>query len=108
MLVDDTLKSQWTLDIRGDEFAIPDFCKKLCSIELFHYDSDKSYSGRSFVWDLIKPLLSDGSFIVFDDIQNNLAFRDLLEKEGFKNFWVFEHQRKFVGVTQFQKIISAD
>ena len=108
VLVDDTFKSRWTLDIRGDEFAIPDFCKKLCSIDLFHYDSDKSYSGRFFVWDMIKPLLSDGSFIVFDDIQNNLAFRNLLKKEEFKNFWVFEHQKKFVGMTQFKKLTSAN
>jgi hypothetical protein len=43
---------------------------------MFHYDSDKSYSGRRFAFDRVIPHLADGAFVVMDDIQDNLFFRD--------------------------------
>ena len=44
----ETNKSNWYLDIRGDDVAIPEILKRIGNndIDLFHYDSDKSYSGR--------------------------------------------------------------
>ena len=42
-------KTDWFLDIRGDDhLAIPEILKRIGdnNIDLFHYDSDKSYSGR--------------------------------------------------------------
>mgnify|MGYP001581652147 CR=1 FL=1 len=44
------LRERWHLDIRGDEVSLPNFRKLLGKdkIQLFHYDSDKSYSGRKF------------------------------------------------------------
>ena len=40
--------SDWFLDIRGDEIALPNFIKKIenSPIDLFHYDSDKSYDSK--------------------------------------------------------------
>ena len=42
-------KNNWFLDIRGDDKALPEITKLIGNknIDLFHYDSDKSYSGRS-------------------------------------------------------------
>ena len=45
-----SLKIRWDLDIRGDSVALPEIADNLnhTAIDLFHYDSDKSYSGRDF------------------------------------------------------------
>ena len=45
-------KIDWFLDIRGDDIAVPEIFKRIGdnNIDLFHYDSDKSYSGRDKVF----------------------------------------------------------
>ena len=46
---DETNKENWFLDIRGDDIALPEISRKLNNncIDLFHYDSDKSYSEKN-------------------------------------------------------------
>jgi predicted O-methyltransferase YrrM len=94
--------SDWFLDISGDEIALPNFLKKIGKnkIDLFHYDSDKSYTGRKNSINLIKRNLTKNSVIIFDDIQNNLHFRDYVKNNNF-DFRVFEFNNKFVGLIGF-------
>lgn len=94
-----TLKERWSLDIRGDEFALPNIISLLGDkkINLFHYDSDKSYQGRSFAIKTIKCNLANDCIIIFDDIQDNLHFKDLVEEYSF-NYKVVEFQSKYVGI----------
>ena len=63
----------WSLDIRGDEIALKSISSMIPdnSINIFHYDSDKSYSGRLNAYNTIKSKLSDNAIIIYDDIQNN-------------------------------------
>ncbi len=93
-------KNNWFLDIRGDDKALPEIIKQIDNknIDLFHYDSDKSYSGRSNALKIIGSKLSYKTIIIFDDIQNNLHFRDYIEKNKL-NFHVIEFGGKFVGIT---------
>ena len=93
-------KNNWFLDIRGDDKALPEITKQIGNknIDLFHYDSDKSYSGRSNALKLIGSKLSFKTIIIFDDIQNNLHFKDYVEKNNL-NFHVIEFDGKFVGIT---------
>ena len=90
----------WFLDIRGDDIALPEIIKKMTSknIDLFHYDSDKSYSGRANALKFISSKTSSKTIIIFDDIQNNLHFKDFVE-ENKKDFYVFEFDGKFTGIT---------
>ena len=91
--------SEWSLDIRGDEIALPFFTSKFKdnSIDLFHYDSDKSYSGRKKAMKILEKKLSKNSIIIFDDIQNNLHFKNFVNKNNLK-FRIFEFQSKFIGL----------
>lgn len=91
--------ADWTLDIRGDDIALRNFVSKINNqeINIFHYDSDKSYSGRNNALNIVKNNLLDKSIIIFDDIQNNLHFKDLVLKNKY-NFRVFEFNGKFVGL----------
>ena len=92
-------KENWFLDIRGDDVALPEIVKKLNnkSIDLFHYDSDKSYSGRENALKVLNANINSKTVIIFDDIQNNLHFRDFVKKN--KSFFcVLEFESKFIGI----------
>lgn len=99
LVKDEKNLSEWTLDIRGDEVALPFFASKFHdnSIDLFHYDSDKSYSGRKKAIKILEKKFSKNSIIIFDDIQNNLHFKDFVTKNNMK-FKIFEFEGKFVGL----------
>lgn len=106
LVKDDKLKLRWHLDISGDEISLPKFRNLLDSqkIDLFHYDSDKSYSGREFALKTLEEKFADNCIIIFDDIQNNLHFKDLVERTSAK-FTIFEFHGKFVGLIGVQESI---
>jgi len=96
----ETNKDSWFLDIRGDDIALPEIVKKLekKQIDLFHYDSDKSYSGRVNALKNLEPNFTPETVIIFDDIQDNLQFRDYVYQNK-KNFYVLKFEEKYVGIT---------
>jgi predicted O-methyltransferase YrrM len=75
-VVPSTLKERWTLLRESDYTGVPKAIAQLNEIDLCHYDSDKSYTGRMrsnvMIWNAIK---NDGIFIS-DDISDNLGFKD--------------------------------
>lgn len=83
------------LFIEGDEINIPLIIKKLGNnkIDLFHYDSDKSYSGRKFCMNMLRPHFSKNAVLIFDDIHNNFHFRDFVKNNKLKY-----HVFNYVGV----------
>jgi predicted O-methyltransferase YrrM len=75
-VVPDELRKNWKL-LRGpDRQRIAEAIKLAGTLDLCHYDSDKSYSGRMWtyprLWDALR---SDGLF-VSDDIGDNMGFAD--------------------------------
>lgn len=99
LVQDENLKKRWHLDISGDELALPKLLKLIgkSKIDLFHYDSDKNYSGRHFVIETLRSNFSPNSIIIFDDIQDNLHFKDFVKSENCK-YTVIEFNKKYVGV----------
>lgn len=77
ILVED--QSRWELHTDGDENALPRILNKVKSVDLFHYDSDKSLSGRKFACNLVRPKLR-GPMLV-DDILNDSWFREFVESQ---------------------------
>ena len=69
MLVENPLKSRWTLMTEGDRRCLPAIVSEAAPIDLLHYDSDKSREGRSFAWSVVAPHLSPDALVLFDDIQ---------------------------------------
>ena len=92
-------RTNWFLDIRGDDVAINDFKKKIGNhfIDIIHYDSDKSYSGRDKFLKNIYPNINSKTVIIFDDIQDNLHFRNLVNKNK-ENFCIIEFNNKYLGL----------
>jgi predicted O-methyltransferase YrrM len=98
-VVDDNLKESWSLYIDGDQNNLPTITAQIKEpVDLFHYDSDKSVQGRHGAYEKMKPLLSDNAIVIFDDIQDNLHFRDfvMINKLDYK---VFGFERKYIGLT---------
>jgi LytS/YehU family sensor histidine kinase len=77
------LIKNWYLDIEGDDKALPEILKRIGenNIDLIHYDSDKSYNARNKALKIFESKInSSNTIIIFDDIQDNLHFKDLVEK----------------------------
>lgn len=100
ILVPEGLKSRWHLHIEGDKRNLPRiFTKMTGAIDLFHYDSDKSYAGRKHAIDTVYAKLAHDAVVVMDDIQDNSFFRDYVASHALgKPYRVFEFEGKFVGM----------
>ncbi len=95
-VVDEALKTDWSLFIDGDEHNLPKIAATVEQIDLFHYDSDKSYKGRSLATDLLSPKFYHKSIVIFDDIQDNAHFKDYVTDNEIP-FKVFEFGGKYIG-----------
>jgi predicted O-methyltransferase YrrM len=96
-LVDDNLRDRWTLDPRGDRKALEQIVKLVDRIDLFHYDSDKTYRARERAVRRVEPLLAPDAVVIMDDIQDNLFFRDHVEARGV-DYEVVEYEGKYLGI----------
>jgi len=92
-------KDKLKLFISGDQINLQLIIKQLQhnKIDLLHYDSDKSYSGRNLFLKSLKHYFSDDAILIFDDIHNNLHFKDFVENNNLK-YTVFKN---YVGLVDF-------
>lgn len=97
-VVPEDYKSDWQLYINGDKENLKEILPKIGSIDIFHYDSDKSYEGRSFAFEAIFKRLSGQALIIFDDIHDNLHFRDLVKQHKFNYKVLSGYNGGFVGL----------
>lgn len=96
------LRSRWILVREPDRFGLKKAIARLGgTIDLCHYDSDKSYEGRQYAYSLMWKVLRPGGVFISDDIQDNLAFRDFMDSVG-APFAVTESQGKYVGIARKQ------
>lgn len=99
ILVPSHLRTRWRLLIDGDQRNLARIVGELGgAIELFHYDSDKSYIGRKRAMDAVQPRLDKNAVIIMDDIQDNSFFRDYVLKRAGNSYKVFEFGGKYVGM----------
>jgi hypothetical protein len=97
ILVPEALRHRWTLSLAGDSVAIPKFLSSIPKVDLFHYDSDKTYDGRTETIDLVLPRLSERGVTLIDDIQDNYHFRDLARRGPLKSR-IFAFEGKYCGL----------
>jgi predicted O-methyltransferase YrrM len=100
-VVPEKLRSCWEIIAGPDKFALPQALEKVPIIDLCHYDSDKSYNGRMWAYELLWDALKSGGYFISDDIGDNLAFRDFcsrIKKEPVIVQSTSEVSRKYVGI----------
>ncbi|MBI1321664.1 class I SAM-dependent methyltransferase [bacterium] len=95
--VPDSLRAQWTLLKTSDRQGVPAVLRKLGTLDICHYDSDKSYQGRMWAYPLLWNALRSGGIFVSDDIGDNVAFRDFCASLKIDPV-VFKYNGKFVGM----------
>ncbi|MDJ0910844.1 MAG: class I SAM-dependent methyltransferase [Woeseiaceae bacterium] len=98
IVVPEALKDRWELHIDGDEKNLPRILSNTDSVDIFHYDSDKSYSGREFAMSKIVDRLSANGILLMDDIQDNSFFHDWVQTAKPETWFVFEYENKYVGM----------
>lgn len=98
IVVEDSLKRDWELYMDGDDKNLPIIAGKVERIDIFHYDSDKSYAGRQRALKIIETKLTEDGVILMDDIQDNSFFRDYIDERRPDSWRVFEFEGKYVGM----------
>lgn len=96
-VVDDDLRGDWVCLTKGDKKNLPNILSQIDHIDLFHYDSDKSYSGRKWALDYVYPRMKKGSVIVMDDINDNAYFHDFIQANRV-DMKIFKFLGKYVGM----------
>lgn len=92
------LKKNWALIRRPDRPGIIIGLKKAGgSIDLCHYDSDKSWWGRKYAYPILWNALKLNGVFISDDIQDNLYFAEFVKKKSLR-FAVVKYDKKFVGL----------
>lgn len=98
VVVPDDFRNHWRLLRKPDRNGIKEaLTMQNSSLDLCHYDSDKSYYGRRWAYPILWNALRPGGIFISDDIQDNFAFREFVEAKK-QRFWVLESQGKFVGI----------
>ena len=98
IVVEKNLRKNWNLFIEGDENNLPKIFKIVKKIDIFSYDSDKTYSGRSKTLKKVSKFLTENSVIIMDDIQDNSFFYDYIKENNISNWKVFKFNNKYLGI----------
>ena len=101
--VPEKLKSRWSLISLPDKDGLPKVFKQMPSIDVCHYDSDKSYEGKKWAFPQIWKHLKEDGLLISDDISDNMAFFEFAESVSSKPIVIktFDtHVEKFVGILQ--------
>lgn len=99
IVVPDDFKSAWELIREPDRNGLMKAISRFEAIDLCHYDSDKSWSGRQFAYPLLWDALAPGGVFISDDIQDNMVFSLFVENmHPGVPFAVTESGGKFVGI----------
>lgn len=96
--VPDAFRSRWELIREPDRFGLVRALRSAGgTIDLAHYDSDKSYRGRMWAYPRLWAALRPGGLFISDDIQDNFGFRDFAQQLG-RPFAVLAENNKYVGL----------
>lgn len=96
-LIPSELKKKWILYRMPDRLILKKIFLNYGKFDLCHYDSDKTYFGRLWSYELIYKNLNKDGLLISDDINDNDAFIDFAKKIK-KSFYVIKDSKNFVGV----------
>lgn len=74
--IPERLRKYWKLILKPDREAVPEALEVLPEIDLCHYDSDKTYTGRMRTYKMLWNALRPGGLLISDDVDDNWGFRD--------------------------------
>jgi predicted O-methyltransferase YrrM len=96
-VVPEELKIKWELIRQPDRKGLPVALSKLGEIDMCHYDSDKTYAGRTWAYPKLWQKLREGGFFISDDIGDNIAFMEFCQKIEVEPI-VVQFNNQYVGI----------
>lgn len=96
-IVPENLKKNWKLFRHADKESLPKIFGEAESFDVVHYDSDKSYEGRTWAYNELYKHLRNGGVFMSDDIGDNSAYQDFCEKNNIDTT-IVEFEGKYVGL----------
>jgi len=98
-VIPDELKSRWSLLRLPDRQALRKIKEKVSEIDVFHYDSDKSYRGRMWAYPYVWKMIKKGGIFISDDISDNIAFKNFAETLKISPIIIYNKpENKFIGI----------
>ena len=95
-VVPEEIRSNWRILSYADRQALPRALKILDTIDIYHYDSDKSYDGIMWTYSILWKALRPGGFFISYDIGDNIAFREFSKIVACEPI-VVKHDDKHIG-----------
>jgi predicted O-methyltransferase YrrM len=80
--VPEDLRPFWTLLVGPDREMLPLALAEAGTVDVAHYDSDKSYEGARWAYRQLYHALRPGGVLVADDVDDHVGFRDFTEEVG--------------------------
>ncbi len=96
-VIPEKYRSNWELYRFADKESLPKIFSKVNTVDVVHYDSDKTYDGRIWAYNLLLNKVRKGGVFMSDDIGDNAAFKDFCESKNIKPY-VIEFDGKYAGV----------
>ncbi len=96
-IVPEKLKQNWKLFRHADKESLPRIFSENAVFDVVHYDSDKSYEGRSWAYRELYKHLRKGGVFLSDDIGDNSAYQDFCEENEIEST-IVGFEGKYVGV----------
>ena len=96
-VVDEFFYKNWSLHTSGDSTNLKLILNEISHIDIFHYDSDKTYLGTKSTYHAIKSLLKDDSILVFDDLKDHTFFYDLIKTKTINNWGIYSYKGNYIG-----------
>lgn len=99
--VPENLIKHWNLIRLPDRDGLPKAFKKMPSIDICHYDSDKSYLGKKWAFPKIWKHLKKDGLLISDDVSDNMAFFEFADSVSIEPIIIKTydtHVEKFVGI----------
>ena len=96
-VVPETLRGYWKLLRGADRQRLPEAIRMTGSIDLCHYDSDKSYSGRMWAYPRLWDTLRSGGIFISDDIGDDMGFANFAKSVAVEPVIVLSGE-KYVGI----------
>lgn len=95
--VPERLRGRWELLRGADRDTLPAALEAAGTIDLAHYDSDKTPAGATWAYGMLWEALRPAGVLVVDDVGDHLAFRDFARHVGVTPV-VIRDDRKFQGL----------
>lgn len=96
-VVDDKYKKNWVLLTKGDVTNLKIITNEIEKIDIFHYDSDKTYLGTQKAFEILKKYFHKDTIMIFDDLLDHTFFYDLVNSGKYKFWGIYNYKGNFIG-----------